>query len=396
VLGARDSSNDLGGKRFALFPPRVLTYLLGPREDAMKSALKVLTVAGAFACVLAIGLAFAQDFEANEAAAIGALKTITTSQAIFREGDKEQDGNLDYGMLTELSNVTLVDAVLGSGTKQGYFFRAAYSPTTSEFLWWGTASPQKPGETGENYYFTNQSGVIYSSKEPIRVDPETCQVPAGLEPMKPPVIRDKLCRELGSLAGADGENVHLFDAVEPGEVYVFDSRGGSLVITIESKSDKEVSYSVQAGGRAVEHEVTKLSPSKTRFRTYGTKPPGATKLRDDVFVVSSSIQIPCVVESLPPDVVASGTLWSCPDRFPFVLKLVDKSGSVTLELKEIQNAKPNLEAKCRKCGASFESEDRYCAKCGAARPGIAVCPNCGARFREGAKFCTRCGRPRPE
>ena len=39
----------------------------------------------------------------NETAAIGALKTIGTAQSLFREADKEADGNLDYGSLAELS-----------------------------------------------------------------------------------------------------------------------------------------------------------------------------------------------------------------------------------------------------------------------------------------------------
>ena len=57
----------------------------------------------------------------NEASAIGGLRTIGTSYAVFREGDKEDDdGNLDYGMLSELNNTKVVDSVIGSGTKQGY------------------------------------------------------------------------------------------------------------------------------------------------------------------------------------------------------------------------------------------------------------------------------------
>src|SRR5205814_1086163 len=67
----------------------------------------------------------------NEASAIGALKTIGTCEAMFREGDKERDGNLDYGMLSELSRTNLVDTVLGSGTKQGYLFQACYGFSTS-------------------------------------------------------------------------------------------------------------------------------------------------------------------------------------------------------------------------------------------------------------------------
>src|SRR5262249_17271831 len=42
--------------------------------------------------------------------------------AVFHEGSQEQDGNLDYGLLTELSNVALIDSVLGQGMKQGYSY----------------------------------------------------------------------------------------------------------------------------------------------------------------------------------------------------------------------------------------------------------------------------------
>ena len=60
----------------------------------------------------------------NETAAIGSHKTISAAQALFRESDKEGDGENDYGSLTELSsNGQLIDSLLGSGTKQGYEFR---------------------------------------------------------------------------------------------------------------------------------------------------------------------------------------------------------------------------------------------------------------------------------
>ncbi len=114
----------------------------------------------------------------NEASAIGALKTISTSQSIFREGDKEQDGNLDYGMLSELSNFGLVDSVLGSGTKQGYLFQAAYGFTTSEFLWFSIANPAISGTTGDRYFTTNQAGVIfYTSGRSLAIDTNTCLLP---------------------------------------------------------------------------------------------------------------------------------------------------------------------------------------------------------------------------
>jgi len=114
----------------------------------------------------------------NEASAIGGLKTIGTSQAIFREGDKEQDGNLDYGMLSELNNTKIVDSVIGSGTKQGYFFQVTYSYNTSEFLWFGVANPSLAGTSGDRYFSSSVMGVIfYSSGTNLLIDTDTCTLP---------------------------------------------------------------------------------------------------------------------------------------------------------------------------------------------------------------------------
>lgn len=95
---------------------------------------------------------------ASPSAAIGALKTITTSQAIFREGDKDGDGKLEYApSLADLARYELVDKVLGSGTKQGYLFEVNRGAATPELLWWATADPITPGHPS---YFVDQSGEI--------------------------------------------------------------------------------------------------------------------------------------------------------------------------------------------------------------------------------------------
>jgi Ca-activated chloride channel family protein len=112
----------------------------------------------------------------NEAAAIGALKTLATSQSIYREGDKDQNGNLDYGTLEELARTGLVDSVLGAGTKQGYQFEVHKSTKNPEYLWFAVARPTTPGSTGDRFFYTNQAGVIFYSTTPFDVDPETCQV----------------------------------------------------------------------------------------------------------------------------------------------------------------------------------------------------------------------------
>ena len=113
----------------------------------------------------------------NEASAIGALKTLATSEAIFREKDSEHDGNLDYGMLSELNDAQLVDEALGSGRKQGYVFEASYSFLTSEFLWFATANPRAPGLTGERSFNANQSGIIFYKYTPLALDTNSCSLP---------------------------------------------------------------------------------------------------------------------------------------------------------------------------------------------------------------------------
>jgi hypothetical protein len=123
--------------------------------------------------------------EANEASAIGALKTIASSEAIFREGDKDQNGILDYSDLKALGKTNLIDAVLATGKKQGYVFACAPSGDAEKrgSRWWATAVPEKPGVTGDRYFFINQDGAVHSSKEPFEVDERSCEVPKGLAPV---------------------------------------------------------------------------------------------------------------------------------------------------------------------------------------------------------------------
>jgi hypothetical protein len=147
--------------------------------------------AGLVGCVVLLGLilviAIPNLIEARkhrgETAPIGALKTIGTSQSLFREGDKDGDDTLDYGTLSELHAAGLIDDVLGSGTKMGYTFRVWHAPKTPEFLWMATANPIEPGKTGDRYFVVNQEGVIhYTTAAPFgyRAD---CTIPEGARPV---------------------------------------------------------------------------------------------------------------------------------------------------------------------------------------------------------------------
>jgi len=117
----------------------------------------------------------------QELSAIASLRTVNTQEVLFCDGQKRNDGNAEFGMLSELSNTGLIDAVLGSGTKQGYFFRANYSISTSEFLWFGIGNPVIPKTTGDRYFEVNMNGVIwYTTGQNTLMDTNTCAIPGSV------------------------------------------------------------------------------------------------------------------------------------------------------------------------------------------------------------------------
>jgi type IV pilus assembly protein PilA len=115
----------------------------------------------AIIAAIAIPNLMAARKHANETAAVGALKTLQNAEAMFRDGDRTGNGTPIYATRGTLRNYQYIDAVLGSGTKQGYYFQVLPSAVTPEFLWFGMANPAVPGSTGDRYFETNEHGVIF-------------------------------------------------------------------------------------------------------------------------------------------------------------------------------------------------------------------------------------------
>ncbi|HZP01021.1 MAG TPA: prepilin-type N-terminal cleavage/methylation domain-containing protein [Terriglobia bacterium] len=111
---------------------------------------------------------------ANQASAVGSLRTFTTAEitysATYNVGfasDLLYLGPPAAGAMATSTAAGLVDSILSGGgnntsMKSGYTF--VYSPGSAvnnridiyEF----NANPTTPGTTGTNFYFTDQSGVI--------------------------------------------------------------------------------------------------------------------------------------------------------------------------------------------------------------------------------------------
>ncbi len=96
---------------------------------------------------------------ANEASAQASLRTIHNCQFTYRA----TNGNLDYGTLDDLKIQSLIDSVLASGTKSGYYFAA--NPTTGVLpaKFHITAVPTATsgvGQTGTRRFGVTEDGVL--------------------------------------------------------------------------------------------------------------------------------------------------------------------------------------------------------------------------------------------
>ena len=90
---------------------------------------------------------------ANEASAISAIRNVVTSHITF----SATVGAGSYAAsLTALQGASLIDSVLGSGTKDGYAFASSGGANAFTI----TASPLTAGSTGTRYFFSDESGVI--------------------------------------------------------------------------------------------------------------------------------------------------------------------------------------------------------------------------------------------
>lgn len=151
-----------------------------PRKGGMSTMLILALVAGSI-CVLGVpiiaivaAVAIPNLLEArkhgNEASAVGSLRTISASQAIYYE----REGNGSYGTLEDLRAAKYVDTVLGTGRKQEYRFElGTYVDKSTGPAFWAKASPDVPGDTGDRYFLLKSSGAIYFSTEDFTVNKST-------------------------------------------------------------------------------------------------------------------------------------------------------------------------------------------------------------------------------
>ncbi len=103
---------------------------------------------------------------ANEASAVGSIRTINTSEVTYASTYPQVGfanlSNLGPGTSVDANAAGLLDSVLASGTKSGYVFTVATGgastggPATTYTV---QGDPQN-SQTGQRHFFSDQSGVI--------------------------------------------------------------------------------------------------------------------------------------------------------------------------------------------------------------------------------------------
>ena len=104
---------------------------------------------------------------ANEASAVGSMRTINTAavtySTIYNIGYPSALSKLGPAASATSTTADLIDSVLAGGIKSGYSF--SYSAAAADSAgnvnsYALTAVPVSTGTTGQRAFFTNQSGVI--------------------------------------------------------------------------------------------------------------------------------------------------------------------------------------------------------------------------------------------
>jgi prepilin-type N-terminal cleavage/methylation domain-containing protein len=101
---------------------------------------------------------------ANQSSAVGSMRSLNTACVSYSTSYGQfpaaltNFGPVGLGVTPTSTSSDLIDSVLASGSKSGYTF--AYTVGTSAQSYSITATPIIPASSGQNMYFTDQSGVI--------------------------------------------------------------------------------------------------------------------------------------------------------------------------------------------------------------------------------------------
>jgi len=154
---------------------------MGKKSEKGFSLIELLIVVAIILIIAAIAIPnlLRARIAANEASAVGSLRTINTSGVSYAATYGNGFPSTLMAMGTKAAGDTvascgealLIDEVLSLGTKSGYAFTYSDGPgdtpnaaptggCAGDNSYTVTAKPVTPGTTGQRYFYTDQTGVI--------------------------------------------------------------------------------------------------------------------------------------------------------------------------------------------------------------------------------------------
>ncbi len=98
---------------------------------------------------------------ANEAAALAGLKAIYSAVNMYYEDTNSYPDSLE-DLVEPNSSISYIDAQLASGSKDGYDYGYSSAAVQDFSL---NANPAVPGNTGNRYFYIDETGVIRVNTE---------------------------------------------------------------------------------------------------------------------------------------------------------------------------------------------------------------------------------------
>jgi type IV pilus assembly protein PilA len=141
------------------------------KRDKGFSLIELLIVVAIILIIAAIAIPnlLRSKMAANEASAVGSLRTLNTSAIEYSTeyggypASLAALGPIASGGTASSALADMIDSVLASGSKSGYSFTwtpGAADANGNKLSYSVTAQPVSPGVTGQRYFYTDQSGVI--------------------------------------------------------------------------------------------------------------------------------------------------------------------------------------------------------------------------------------------